>query len=101
MNYQIKAGTFVAFTEGEYSDFNIPAHVVFRKDCNLEEALKDWEKLIKKQPSYGKSTYFSSNQDSFIAWLQAEQIVIPADVREIHLGSYGEVTVGNTTVIPS
>lgn len=98
MDHHMKAGTHVTFTSGEYSDYGICAHVVFRKDCDLEELMRDWVRHLRATPHEQRDKWFRADQGSFVAWLQSEQVVAPVDTREIHLGSYGEVGVGSVEV---
>lgn len=77
---QVKIGEIILFSEGCYSDYGYCGKVVFIKDCDLLKSKSDF--LI----SHDKQEW--GFQSLFVTWLVANQICMPLECREIHLGEY-------------
>ena len=80
------AGTAIAFSTGEYSDFGYIGHVVTLKTCDLAALIDEFKGAFKP-----KDEWDEPDPGQFVAWLVAHGHAFPADVSEVHLGSYGEL----------
>jgi len=84
--HQYPAGTAIAFASGEYSDFSYIGHVVTMKACDLPALIAEH-----KSTYVAKNDWDEPSSDSFVAWLVASGHAFPADVSEVHIGSYGRL----------
>lgn len=105
---KIKAGSLICFSEGEYSDYGYTGHFVALEDITPETIEKaktvalDMERTSnavmeewRRDPNRDSSTYpgYLDNKSAFIASLVRMGVLLDIPVREIHLGSYGELSV--------
>lgn len=75
-------GSVIMFFTGEYSDYGPAGCIVTIKKCNLPE-------LVKKYRAQKDEDGHCSLYD-FPSWLVAHGYAMPAEVQNVHLGSYGE-----------
>lgn len=80
------AGTAIAFSSGEYSDFSYVGHVVTLKQLNLPERMQEFKDSFKPADEWDEP-----DPNSFVAWLVSQGHCFPADVSEAHIGSYGRL----------
>lgn len=89
-NLDLKAGSLIVFSEGQYSDYGYRgAYVVL---CDVSEAMmKDAVRVTKLQASQLDDSFGSISR--FEPELIRRGWLATIDLREIYLGSYGELKV--------
>lgn len=87
---QLNAGQIVHFTHGEYSDYTSSGLCVVVKPFDLAEQLNRFVEAVLKTDEY---EHPQCNEQNFIGWLCAQELMVAAEHREIHLGSYGDIEV--------
>ena len=75
-----KRGTAIMFSSGEYSDYGPCGCIVTIKDCDLVTLVKEYRAAKDEE----------ADPDRFASWLVASGYAMPAELEEVHLGSYGE-----------
>lgn len=87
--HKYPAGTAIAFSSGEYSDFSYIGHVVTMRECDLPALIEEH-----KSTYVAKNKWDTPDSASFVAWLVISGYAFPAEVTEVHIGSYGELKLG-------
>jgi len=84
--------SFVSISSGEYSDHSVIAFVDWMKGDNPEEITKEaLKKYLAENPDQrGKH---NGNAWEFAKWLVSEGYADPLEVRDIHVGSYGNLKI--------
>lgn len=88
---EVKAGTALVFSSGEYSDYGFGQIYIAARDFNyLEEAKKCWfeeaEKIYKKD---GRIVYVDVTSLKFESYLVKNGFLVLCQNQEIHTGDYG------------
>ncbi len=97
-NIVVEAGETIQFTRGEYSDYEVVVTAKFMRSTNLAEEMKNYvmgiSKLLLRDSRLRRDYDLEShiNYEGFIHYLQVAGVVEVMDTREIHLGSYGNIT---------
>lgn len=92
-NYQLPKGTIALLESGEYSDRdNIGLFVALRDVC-LEEEARAFEKHVRENPQ--QYDLIGLNHHSFVSYLCANQTLATLECREVHIGSYGTLSIGD------
>lgn len=89
LNLPIKAGELVVFSAGEYSDYGYLGQFVVLEDITSEDITKVLEGTAEELRK--ESNRWSEDLDFFIPVLIRMGKLASINMREIHLGSYGEL----------
>lgn len=79
------AGSVIAFSSGEYSDYSYCGTVVTLKQCDLIELGKVYKE--KHIPEYDWQD--SPSPEGFSSWLVVNGYAMPVQWQEVHCGCYG------------
>ena len=97
-SHTIPAGKLFCFSEGEYSDYGYVGHFLA-----LEEIT--WDTFTKARAAAFKADeddeWDQESLDRFIAELIRMGVVMDVEVRQIHVGSYGRVEIGDKPEPPN
>lgn len=99
-NLKIEAGEPVVFSTGEYSDYGYGASLVFRKTCDLEALAAEYGRACREGLRNGSIDKWGDQigPQGFEAWLVCEGHAVPFTLREIHIGGYGQIEIGNVQI---
>lgn len=90
------AGKAIAFSTGEYSDFCYRGVVVTLKECDLFKLGQEFKAEKEKENDNDWV-----EPQGFPSWLVANGHAFPAEIQEVHCGSYGEFELGAPQSVPA
>ena len=94
-----KVGQILVLESGEYSDFSIEAILVTLKAFDISDLAKMfWSEAIKDAAAKRRvkpNAYIDVQPASFVGWLVAKEYCAPVQYSSLHIGSYGELSVGD------
>lgn len=106
VNAEIPAGTLICFSSGEYSDFGYNGHFLLLEALTNEklQEVKDEAKAKYSASKQAWSDWYASDKtapypegvdahEAFVAGLIRRGVLLPINVHELHLGSYGELDI--------
>ena len=106
VNSEIPAGTLICFSSGEYSDYGYNGHFVVLEALNKGKINAAIEAVNSRLEAYeekyeawrdsgmqGRPPESMDKQESFIAHLIKEGLLLSINVHEIHIGSYSELDI--------
>lgn len=90
-NLDLKAGELIVFSEGEYSDYGYQGAFVVLKDAKSDDLLAMAREIQAKED---EELDWARKPDIFVSAVIREGYLAAIDLREIHLGAYGDLTIG-------
>lgn len=83
----VKAGTFITFETGEYSDYSYTGPFIVIKDFNRTEVAELYRSTWVQEPTDWRN---GPSEDGFVAWMSKNNYIVDVPCSTSwHVGCYG------------